>query len=196
MSDRSTPTGPPPGPQWGQSGPGLGPTRNHRRPVLTHSLAALGGLLVGALLGIVGTGNGKDDSGSRPPASATVAPDTAETGTGTTSETETATETAPPARTTPPPAGRTTGNTKAAAQEIPGDGTFLVGQEVRPGTYRSAGPADPTLPNCYWARLKGTSGDIEEVLANGSGKGQATVTIRGTDKAFQTSGCQTWKRIG
>ncbi|MFB6836946.1 hypothetical protein [Streptomyces sp. NPDC056361] len=71
-----------------------------------------------------------------------------------------------------------------------------MGQEVRPGTYRSAGPADPTLPNCYRARLKGTSGDIDEIIANGSGKGQATVTIRGTDEAFQTSGCQTWKRIG
>ncbi|MFJ5879189.1 hypothetical protein ACIQD1_31255 [Streptomyces sp. NPDC093088] len=82
----------------------------------------------------------------------------------------------------------------ATAQEIPGDGTFLIGEEVRPGTYRSAGPTDNTT-DCYWARLKGTTGDANEIIANNSGKGPATVTVLPGDKAFQTSGCQTWKRL-
>ncbi|MFF3208425.1 hypothetical protein [Streptomyces sp. NPDC002962] len=83
---------------------------------------------------------------------------------------------------------------QATASQIPGDGTFLVGREARPGTYRSAGPSE-ALADCYWARLKGTTGDLSEVIANGSGKGPATITVLATDKAFQTSGCQTWKRL-
>ncbi|MER7112303.1 hypothetical protein [Streptomyces sp. NPDC000229] len=143
--------------------------------MLTHTLAALGGLLMGVLIGIVGTG-GDTDGSSQPPASPTT--------------TAPASEVPSPAP-TPPEA---TGTAKATAQEIPGDGTFLVGQEVRPGTYRSAGPAD-ALTDCYWARLKGTTGDFSQIIANGAGKGPATVTVLATDKAFQTSGCQTWKRL-
>ncbi|MFI0987172.1 hypothetical protein [Streptomyces exfoliatus] len=173
MTDRTTPTGPPPGPQWGQ--PIQGSTGGRRRSVLTHSLAALGGLAVGVLLGIVGTGNGSDSAGSQPPASPTT--------------TESPAELPPPARTTPEAAG----TAKTAVREIPGDGTFLVGQEVRPGTYRSTGPTDSS---CYWARLKGTTGDSGEIIANGASKGPSTVTVLDTDKAFQTSGCQTWKHIG
>ncbi|MGW4725460.1 hypothetical protein [Streptomyces sp. NPDC004291] len=82
----------------------------------------------------------------------------------------------------------------AIAQEIPGDGTFLVGEEVRPGVYRTAGPTDDAT-GCYWARLKGTTGDSSEIIANSSGKGPITVTVLAGDKAFQTSGCQAWKPL-
>ncbi|MGA5424918.1 hypothetical protein [Streptomyces lavendulocolor] len=143
--------------------------------MLTHTLAALGGLLMGVLIGIVGTG-GDTDRSSQPPASPTTTAPAPEV---------------PSPPDTPPEAA---GTAKATPQEIPGDGTFLVTQEVRPGTYRSAGPAD-TLTDCYWARLKGTTGDPSEIIANGAGKGPATVTILATDKAFQTSGCETWNRI-
>ena len=143
--------------------------------MLTHALAGLGGLLVGVLIGIVGS-DGTDGSGSQPPASPTATVPTAEV--------------PPPARTTP----EATGTAETTMKEIPGDGTFLVGQEVRPGTYRSTGPAAGGT-DCYWARLKGTTGDLGEIIANHAGKGQATVTILATDKAFQTTGCQTWKRI-
>ncbi|MEU9298729.1 hypothetical protein [Streptomyces sp. NPDC048266] len=44
------------------------------------------------------------------------------------------------------------------------------------------------------ARLEGTTGDPDEIIANGAGKG--TVIILATDKAFQISGCQNWRRIG
>nr|WP_250761271.1 hypothetical protein [Streptomyces sp. MSC1_001] len=143
--------------------------------MLTHSLAALGGLMVGVLIGIVGTGGGNDSgAGSQLPAPPNAA--------------ASVTEAPTPVRTTPAAAG----TPKKAPQEIPGDGTFLVGPEVRPGTYRTAGP---TEGSCYWARLEGTTGNPSEIIANGTGKGQATVTILETDKAFQTSGCQTWKPI-
>ncbi|MFE2009797.1 hypothetical protein [Streptomyces sp. NPDC059491] len=180
MTDRSTPSGPPPGPQWGRQEPV--PARG-RRAVLTHSLAALGGIVAGVLIGVVGARS--DDGGGDSPSPASP---TSAVATGTAS----ATQGPSPARTPP----QATSTVKVTAEEIPGDGTFLVGEEVRPGTYRSGGPTDPAAPDCYWARLKGTSGDVSEIIANGSGKGQATVTVLDADTAFQTSGCQVWKRIG
>lgn len=70
---------------------------------------------------------------------------------------------------------------------IPGDGTFLVGSEIKPGTYRTkAGDA------CYWARSSGTSGDIGDIIANGNPRGSTVVTIKPTDKSFQTAYCAEW----
>jgi hypothetical protein len=73
---------------------------------------------------------------------------------------------------------------------VPGDGTFLVPSEAKPGTYRSAGG-----DICYWARLKGTSGSMDELLANGLPSGPAVVTIMPGDKAFETRGCGQWTPV-
>lgn len=78
-----------------------------------------------------------------------------------------------------------------AANTIPGDGVFLVGEDVKPGTYRTQGSAGL---GCYWARLSGTSGNFDEIITNGNAEGPTTVTIAKSDKAFETSGCQEWKR--
>jgi hypothetical protein len=67
-----------------------------------------------------------------------------------------------------------------------------VPQEVRPGTYRTAGDADG---NCYWARLKNLSGGLDAVLANGNVTGPTTVTIRKADKGFETTGCEDWRKV-
>jgi hypothetical protein len=82
-----------------------------------------------------------------------------------------------------------------APTTIASDGTHLVPAEARPGTYRATVPADSF--GCYWARLKGTSGNFEDIIGNGNGDagGRMTVTIRTTDKAFQTEGCGTWVKI-
>lgn len=76
-----------------------------------------------------------------------------------------------------------------------GDGTFLVGTEVQPGRYRAKVPADSY--NCYWARLKGTEGTFNDIIANENTDrgGQALVTILKSDKAFKTSGCGIWERV-
>jgi len=78
------------------------------------------------------------------------------------------------------------------ANSIPGNGTFLVGSRVRPGTYESA---KPKSGNCYWARLKDTSGGLGSIIANNNSSGPSTVTIDSTDRAFQTSGCETWVKV-
>lgn len=117
--------------------------------------------------------------------------------------TDTAGDSTPPEQTSQTPTekptekpSKTPAPTKENASTIPGDGTFVVGTDIKAGTYKTAGPADSAIPNCYWARLKGTSGAFEDILANGNTGGPATVTIRSGDAAFETSGCETWQKVG
>ncbi|GAB3312880.1 hypothetical protein GCM10027451_26210 [Geodermatophilus aquaeductus] len=80
---------------------------------------------------------------------------------------------------------------QAADGRIAGSGVHLVGTEVAPGTYRATDPED-----CYWERRSGLSGDFDEIIANGIGAGDATVTIRAGDVAFSSERCGSWERIG
>lgn len=70
------------------------------------------------------------------------------------------------------------------------DGTFIVGKDILPGTYRSEGGG-----MCYWARLSGFGGDLSDVIANGTMTKRPIVTIKKTDKGFETRNCGTWHRI-
>jgi hypothetical protein len=79
---------------------------------------------------------------------------------------------------------------QAADGSLPGDGLYLVGSEVAPGTYRASNPGD-----CYWERRSGLSGDFSELIVNGLGAGDSTVTIKASDVAFSSSRCGTWSRI-
>lgn len=76
------------------------------------------------------------------------------------------------------------------ANTIPGDGVFLVGKDIQPGTYRNDGSN-----GCYWARLSGTSGTLGDILANDNVVGQAVVTIASSDVAFQTTRCGKWTLV-
>jgi hypothetical protein len=80
-----------------------------------------------------------------------------------------------------------------AAAGIP-EGTHVVGRDVEPGEYRTAGPLGRR--SCYWARLSATTGAFEAILANGNTEGPTTVTILAGDRAFETSGCQGWTKVG
>jgi hypothetical protein len=77
------------------------------------------------------------------------------------------------------------------ARETMGDGTWRVGEEVVPGTYRSPGGG-----NCYWERLSNFSGDLGGIIANGFADRNPTVAIASSDAGFSTDGCGTWTRIG
>lgn len=74
---------------------------------------------------------------------------------------------------------------------IPGDGTYEVGKDIQPGTYVSG---VPDSGNCYWARMKGTSGSMDDIIANNNSAGQSVVTIAASDKVFESSGCNDWAR--
>ncbi|WP_157856538.1 MULTISPECIES: hypothetical protein [Streptomyces] len=175
----SKPTGPPPGPQRGPSFPSSASSAapSPRRKVFSHAAAALVGLLVGVLIGVVGSGGNAAD---------------APTATQTVTATPQAAQT-PPAAPASQPATSAPQQNRTPATEIPGDGVFLVGKDIQPGTYRSDGK-DNTL--CYWARLSDTTGELGDIIANGNAAGQAIIKIDSGDKAFQTSDCKPWRRIG
>lgn len=69
-----------------------------------------------------------------------------------------------------------------------GEGTFIVGTDISPGTYQSSDG-----DSCYWARLSGFGGTLQDIIANdfGSGGG-AIVQIRAKDVGFTSTGCGTW----
>ncbi len=69
------------------------------------------------------------------------------------------------------------------------DGTYAVGTDVAPGSYRALGGA-----SCSWFRLSVAGGGRVGVTAQGSGAGPV-VTIAAGDAEFQTSGCGTWTPV-
>lgn len=87
----------------------------------------------------------------------------------------------------PPPAGA------APATSIPSDGTYMVGSDVAPGRYFSAG-GTPAGMSCIWERLSAVDnpGDASNVIDMGGSTGQQYVDIKSSDKAFKTLGCQPW----
>lgn len=103
----------------------------------------------------------------------------------TVTETETKTVTATP----PPPTTTAAPTTEAPAgpQTTFGPGTWKVGTDIAPGTYKATGEL------CYWARLSGFSGQLEDIIANGNGTGgQIVVTIAESDVAFTSERCGQW----
>jgi cytoskeletal protein RodZ len=79
--------------------------------------------------------------------------------------------------------------TESDENTVPGDGTFVVGTDIQPGTYRAS-----AQPGCYWARLR--SLDTSNVINNDNPDGPVVVEIRPSDKAFQTAGCAPFHRAG
>src|SRR5581483_433520 len=96
------------------------------------------------------------------------------------------TPTAPgPATVAAPPPG---GGPKTS---IDHDGIYLVGKDIMPGTYSSAGPVGNGA--CYWKRTGNPDGNL---IDNAMSKKPQVVEIEATDKAFKTSGCQPWQTTG
>lgn len=72
-------------------------------------------------------------------------------------------------------------------------GTFRVGRDLAPGTWRANGGVGGS---CYWERLHGFSGAFYELIANAYGTVRPTVTISSTDGGFSSSDCGTWTKVG
>lgn len=75
---------------------------------------------------------------------------------------------------------------------LDGDGDFRVGRDIEPGTYRSRGNTDGL---CHWERAEDASGDTDPLLANGNVRGTGYVTVKATDKVFESSGCKDWEAV-
>lgn len=83
------------------------------------------------------------------------------------------------------------GAKKAAKPSGVADGTHAVPGEIKPGTYTTTAATDGF--GCYWARLKGFSGELSDIAANGNidagAKGRFTVSAK--DKGVTlTGGCR------
>jgi hypothetical protein len=93
--------------------------------------------------------------------------------------TKTVTVTAPP----PPSVPKMTMET---------DGTYRVGTDIVPGTYRSAGPSPEGESDCYWARL--SSLNTTHIIDSDISTGPQVVMIQPSDRAFSTRSCQPWQK--
>lgn len=70
-----------------------------------------------------------------------------------------------------------------------GQGTFIVGTDIAPGTYRNR-----SASGCSWARLRAFTGDRGAILASADDSGPTKVTIARSDRGFKSHGCGTWSR--
>ncbi|MCW2690232.1 MAG: conserved rane protein [Mycobacterium sp.] len=73
---------------------------------------------------------------------------------------------------------------------IDSSGTFLVGTDIVPGTYSTAGPVGDGT--CYWKRLGSINGS--DIIDSAMSSKPQVVQIDPSDKAFKTDGCQAWQK--
>lgn len=74
------------------------------------------------------------------------------------------------------------------------DGTWRVGPHIEPGLYRAIPPDEGLFSGCYWARLRGLTGNFDEIIANDNTQNPTYVRILDTDTAFESEGCGTWSK--
>ncbi len=70
-----------------------------------------------------------------------------------------------------------------------GEGTFIIGTDLEPGTYRNTGG-----DSCYWARLSNFEGGLNSVIANDNTQGTTIVEIQAGDRGFKSSRCGSWSK--
>ncbi len=69
-----------------------------------------------------------------------------------------------------------------------GEGTYVVGTDIKPGTYRAA-----ASPGCYWARL--ASLDTSNILNNDNADGPVVLQVLPSDKAVTVSRCAEFRWV-
>lgn len=78
------------------------------------------------------------------------------------------------------------------ANTITQDGTYVVGSDIKAGTWHTDGDSD--TGGCYWERDRNLDGDLNSIIANNNISGPTTVTVHSSDNAFQVSGDCMWTR--
>jgi hypothetical protein len=74
-----------------------------------------------------------------------------------------------------------------AKRSFSGEGTYRVGKDVEPGTYKAAASS-----GCYWARLG--SGDTSDIIDNNNADGPVLLTIEPGDFAIEVTRCSTFHK--
>lgn len=163
--------------------------QRRRHPVLSHAAVAVVALGIGAVIGSAGhstdttAGNAGTASTAQAAAPATSAAVTTPSASAIASSPKTSSAAAAPAT-----------SASTVPTTVSGDGEYLVGTDMQPGTYRTAGPSDGSLGMCYWERDKNASGDFDAIIANDNLTGSGLVTVQ-RGEYFKTTGCQNWVRV-
>ena len=64
-------------------------------------------------------------------------------------------------------------------------GTHLVGEDIDPGIYTGMA-GEGLLASCYWERLSGLSGTLDDIIANDNANGLYYIEVKDTDVALGT----------
>ena len=70
-------------------------------------------------------------------------------------------------------------------------GAFQVGSEIAAGTWRNSDSSG----GCYWERVEGWSGSLDDIVINSFSTTAGTVAIAPSDAGFFSEGCGTWSKI-
>lgn len=73
-----------------------------------------------------------------------------------------------------------------------GNGTYLVGEDVAPGTYRSPAPQDGVIKLCYWDVQDASGKILDQGVAN---EGPSRATLK-AGRTFTSNGCEDWSKVG
>lgn len=77
------------------------------------------------------------------------------------------------------------------ADTVPGNGTWLIGKEIKRGTYHTTGSSI-----CLWTRLQRHPSGGWVIVDGAYRMGAQTVALGKDDAAFATQGCPTWVLVG
>ena len=88
---------------------------------------------------------------------------------------------------------------------IPGNGVFVVGPDIAPGLYRTAGSAStfgvwinnvPTQDSmCAWFTYSTPDANKDHVVQTNMSVGPMFANINTSIKAFESQNCQPWTRV-
>ncbi len=73
-------------------------------------------------------------------------------------------------------------------------GTYLVGREIKAGTYKGQQVGNDIMSSCYWARLSNVAGEFDAIIANENAVGQFYLQVAASDFALTTA-CEL-ERVG
>jgi hypothetical protein len=140
------------------------------------------------LMGIGGAIGGSGTSTTKAAAIVTPPPATVTASTPVPGETATVTTTATVVHTAP--AVTVTAPPPPPATAFAGNGVYLVGKDVQPGTYRSAGPDGSNPVGCY-VELDDAAGTI---ISNDSSHGQMIVTVPSSAHVLKATSCKDFSK--
>lgn len=81
---------------------------------------------------------------------------------------------------------------QVAMSSFEGDGTYVVDEDILPGTYR----ADAS-PGCYWETSRGSgTGSIDSIIDNDNADGPVVIQVTAEVYEVKVSGCSTFERAG